>query len=127
MNRGDRREAIFLDDADRVRFLGTLAEGCAKTDWQVHAYCLMDNHFHLESGRRNEVAAPNLYQPLQSPAQVFRAPFQRQIQGTLARRAHGLSFSAPEYARKIPGELAKGHRFMNKRLLRELPPRIVWP
>jgi REP-associated tyrosine transposase len=47
MNRGDRREAIFLDDADRVRFLETLGEACQRTDWQVHAYCLMRNHFHL--------------------------------------------------------------------------------
>jgi REP element-mobilizing transposase RayT len=47
MNRGDRREPIFRDDADRRRFLETLAETCAKTGWQVHAACLMGNHFHL--------------------------------------------------------------------------------
>jgi REP element-mobilizing transposase RayT len=47
MNRGDRSEPIFGDDADRKRFLETLDEVCAKTDWQVHAYCLMSNHFHL--------------------------------------------------------------------------------
>ena len=47
MNRGDRREPIFKDDADRKRFLETLAEACVKTQWQVHAYCLMTNHFHL--------------------------------------------------------------------------------
>ena len=47
MNRGDRREAIFADDADRQRFLETLTETCQKTGWQVHAYCLMSNHFHL--------------------------------------------------------------------------------
>ena len=47
MNRGDRREPIFLDDVDQEKFLTTLAEACAKTDWQVHAYCLMGNHFHL--------------------------------------------------------------------------------
>ena len=47
MSRGDRREAIFLDDADRNEFLRTLGEACAKTAWQVHAYCLMSNHFHL--------------------------------------------------------------------------------
>ena len=41
MNRGDRREPIFKDDADRKRFLETLAEACGKTQWQVHAYCLM--------------------------------------------------------------------------------------
>ena len=47
MSRGDRREPIFKDDADRERFLATLGEACAKTGWQVHAYCLMANHFHL--------------------------------------------------------------------------------
>lgn len=47
VNRGDRREPIFKDDLDRRRFIETLGEACAKTSWQVHAYCLMDNHFHL--------------------------------------------------------------------------------
>jgi len=56
MNRGDRRETIFDDDLDRERFLETLAEACAKTAWQVHAYCLMSNHFHLVL----ETPQPNL-------------------------------------------------------------------
>jgi putative transposase len=47
MNRGDRREPIFEDDKDRERFLETFAEACEKTGWQAHAYCLMNNHFHL--------------------------------------------------------------------------------
>ena len=58
MNRGDRREKIFLGDADRVLFLQTLAEVCVKTGWRVHAYCLMANHFHIvaETPRANLVA-----------------------------------------------------------------------
>ncbi len=58
MNRGDRREPIFKDDADRQRFCETLAEACAKTAWQVHAYCLMAHHFHLvvETPQANLVA-----------------------------------------------------------------------
>ncbi len=47
MNRGDRREAIFRDDGDREIFLRALGETCEKAGWQVHAYCLMGNHFHL--------------------------------------------------------------------------------
>src|SRR5712691_2022314 len=35
MNRGDRREAIFNGDNDRLLFLETLAEACDKTDWQI--------------------------------------------------------------------------------------------
>jgi putative transposase len=58
MNRGDRREPIFLCDEDRQLFLQTLAEACQKTGWQVHAYCLMGNHFHLvvETPRANLAA-----------------------------------------------------------------------
>ena len=56
MNRGDQREDIFRDDHDRQNFLATLGEACAKTEWQVHAYCLMRNHFHLvlETGMRTD-------------------------------------------------------------------------
>jgi putative transposase len=58
MNRGDRREEIFRDDKDRERFLETLGETCAKAGWQVHALCLMGNHFHLvvETPQGNLVA-----------------------------------------------------------------------
>jgi REP element-mobilizing transposase RayT len=58
MNRGNRRQPIFRDDEDRQRFMGTLAEVCKKTGWQVHALCLMDNHFHLvvETPQGNLVA-----------------------------------------------------------------------
>jgi len=57
MNRGDRREPIFHNDKDRVLFLETLDEACQKTDWQIHAWCLMSNHFHLvtETPRANLV------------------------------------------------------------------------
>jgi REP element-mobilizing transposase RayT len=58
MNRGDRREAIFRDDKDREMFMSTLGEVCGKTGWEVHALCLMGNHFHLvvETPRGNLVA-----------------------------------------------------------------------
>ena len=32
MSRGNRREAIFYDDADRVEFLRTLGQDCLKSD-----------------------------------------------------------------------------------------------
>jgi REP element-mobilizing transposase RayT len=58
MSRGDRRDKIFLDDVDRQDFLKTLAETCQKTGFEVHAYCLMPNHFHLvvETPEANLVA-----------------------------------------------------------------------
>lgn len=58
MCRGDRREAIFRDDADRERFLETLAEVCERTGFRVHGYVLMPNHYHilLETPEPNLVA-----------------------------------------------------------------------
>jgi REP element-mobilizing transposase RayT len=45
--RGNARGRIYLDDADRVRFLTVLARVVARFGWVCHAYCLMDNHYHL--------------------------------------------------------------------------------
>jgi putative transposase len=58
MNRGDRREHIFKDDEDRQGFLAALGEACDRTGWQIHAHCLMPNHFHLvvETPQANLVA-----------------------------------------------------------------------
>ena len=58
MSRGNRRQDIYLDDVDRQDFLKTLAEACQKTGWQVHAYCVMSNHYHLvaETPNANLVA-----------------------------------------------------------------------
>ena len=58
MARGNRREAIFFDDEDRRYFLKALGAGCAMTGWRVHAWVLMDNHYHLmiETPEANLVA-----------------------------------------------------------------------
>lgn len=45
--RGNRREAIFLDDTDRARFLELLAREVEHQGWRLYAYCLMGNHYHL--------------------------------------------------------------------------------
>ena len=47
MSRANGKGNIFETDVDRADFLKTLAEVCGKTDFQIHAYCLMRNHFHL--------------------------------------------------------------------------------
>jgi putative transposase len=46
-SRGNERKAIFKDDADRQLFLETLARATERFHWFCHAYCLMDNHYHL--------------------------------------------------------------------------------
>jgi putative transposase len=58
MSRANGKGHIFETDVDRQDFVKTLAETCAKTGFQVHAYCLMRNHFHLvvETPQGNLVA-----------------------------------------------------------------------
>ncbi|WP_324324420.1 transposase [Sporomusa sphaeroides] len=47
MLRGNERKDIFLDDADRVKFLDVLYTKKADEGCSLYAYCLMDNHIHL--------------------------------------------------------------------------------
>jgi REP element-mobilizing transposase RayT len=44
--RGNERRAIFLDDRDRERFVGLVAELPVRFGVRVHAYVLMSNHWH---------------------------------------------------------------------------------
>lgn len=46
-SRGDRREDIYHDDADRETWLATLAQTCERYNWLIHAWCQMSNHYHL--------------------------------------------------------------------------------
>ena len=73
INHGDLQEAIFEDDSDRERFLETLGEVCLKTGWQVHAYCLMGNHFHLVV----ETPQANLVTGMQWFMSTYTARFNR--------------------------------------------------
>jgi REP-associated tyrosine transposase len=45
--RGNARRSIFKDDRDRLLFLDTLHRVVDRYHWLCHAYCLMDNHYHL--------------------------------------------------------------------------------
>ncbi len=47
MERGIRRQAIFLDDTDYQVFLEILKQALKKNLCLLHAYCLMTNHFHV--------------------------------------------------------------------------------
>lgn len=55
MNRGRGRQAIFRGDEHYQAFLQTLEEAHDRFDAQIHAYCLMGNHYHLlvETPRAN--------------------------------------------------------------------------
>ena len=46
-SRGNARQDIVVDDRDRSHWLTLLAHVVDRYDWLCHAYCLMDNHYHL--------------------------------------------------------------------------------
>ncbi len=46
MNRGANRASVFFDDNDRIEVGQRLGEIHERFEIEVHAYCLMDNHFH---------------------------------------------------------------------------------
>jgi REP element-mobilizing transposase RayT len=47
MNRGAGRVMIFRGEDDCSLFLGALAESSRRYAVEIHAYCLLTNHFHL--------------------------------------------------------------------------------
>lgn len=47
IQRGNNRQAIFVDRADRQVFLQLLGENAQRFGIALHAYVLMDNHFHV--------------------------------------------------------------------------------
>ena len=46
-SRGNRRENIYFDDADRKDWLAVLGQTCKRFNWVVYTYCQMTNHYHL--------------------------------------------------------------------------------
>ena len=47
MNRGSNRQLIFTRDEHRLIFLQLLEEIVVKYKLEIHAFCLMGNHYHL--------------------------------------------------------------------------------
>lgn len=47
LNRGNYRSYIFKNEGAKEAFEKTLFEACARNSWELLAYCLLSNHFHL--------------------------------------------------------------------------------
>ncbi|WP_459723826.1 REP-associated tyrosine transposase [Sideroxyarcus sp. TK5] len=72
-SRGDRREDIFLNDADRLVWLEIFAQTCKRFNWVCHAWCLMDNHYHIVV----ETIEGNLAQGMRHLNGVYTQTFNR--------------------------------------------------
>lgn len=62
IQRGNNRQAIFLSDADRRHMLDLLDEHARRQDVALHAYVLMDNHFHLLATPADATGLPRMMQ-----------------------------------------------------------------
>jgi REP element-mobilizing transposase RayT len=46
-SRGNAKQVIFLDNQDKNKLIEILSTVVERFHWVCHAYCLMDNHYHL--------------------------------------------------------------------------------
>lgn len=82
VQRGNRRQRIFFDDADRRAYLTLLAQACDRHLAACLAWCLLDNHIHLilvpacEDGLRAPLASVHT-------AYAQRLNLQRELSGHL--------------------------------------------
>ncbi len=51
--RGNGKQAIYLDEHDRLTYLRLLAKAVTRSRWRCLAYCQMQNHVHLQTPDAN--------------------------------------------------------------------------
>lgn len=75
--RGNKREDIFLDQGDRIRFINKLSEYKKRYDFILYAYTLMNNHFHLLL-ETNDVPASRIMQGIiQAHTQYYNLKYDK--------------------------------------------------
>jgi len=80
--RGNRQEAVFLNDDQRRRYLRLLEDYSAERGLVIRAYCLMTNHIHLVVVPQNANALAETLRPVHSRyAQEFN--YQTGMRGVL--------------------------------------------
>ncbi len=54
-NRGVAKNNVFEDDTDKAKFIEIMAMVSREFKFNIHGFCLMDNHYHLliETKREN--------------------------------------------------------------------------
>lgn len=64
IQRGNNRQPVFVDDQDRQTLLDLLAEYAQRYKVAIHAWVLMDNHFHLLATPETADGLPLMMQAL---------------------------------------------------------------
>jgi REP element-mobilizing transposase RayT len=77
MSRGNAKAPVFINDADRTKFIDILAKTVHDYGWLCHTYCLMGNHYHLliETPEANLSAGMHLLNGMYT--QAFNSRHQR--------------------------------------------------
>ena len=74
--RGNNKQNIFFNDADRLFMLNRIKKYAEQTEIELYAFCLMDNHIHLLLGKAN----PNLSKFVQKLATSYAMYFNRKYE-----------------------------------------------
>ena len=99
-SRGNDRKAVFRSTSDREKFLDYLESATLRYDAVVHAYCLMDNHYHILL----ETPSGNLPQIMHHINGAYTTYFnvKRDRSGHLFRgRYKAILVDADEYAKEL--------------------------
>ncbi|MHB0970789.1 MAG: transposase [Thermoanaerobaculia bacterium] len=105
--RGNRREAIFRDDRDRIQFLALLAEVVRRYGWLVTAWVLMTNRTTLPAARRalHRPVRAKMVERRPRGLRVEQLPWRRRVS---SRRWHGSRNVIVIELPVIPGARAYG-------------------
>jgi len=99
-SRGNEQKDVFKSHTDRERFLGYLESATTRYDAVIHAYCLMNNHYHLLM----ETPAGNLSQIMRHLNGAYTTYFnvKRKRSGHLFQgRYKAILVEADEYATEL--------------------------
>ena len=99
-SRGNERKNVFKSKRDREKFLEYLESASQRYDAAVHAYCLMDNHYHLLM----ETPSGNLPQIMRHINGAYSTYFnvKRQRSGHLFQgRYKAILIDIDEYAKEL--------------------------
>ncbi len=75
MSRGNRRAEIFRSEPDYVLFLALLSRASREFRWDVFAYCLMPNHFHIVMRTRDANVAGGMQRLKGVYAELFNGRY----------------------------------------------------
>ncbi|HIP45922.1 MAG TPA: transposase [Sulfurospirillum arcachonense] len=76
-NRGVAKKRIFLKDRDREKFLEILEDVSKEFKFNIHSFCLMDNHYHLLIENKKENLSDGMRQIGSRYASYFNKTYKR--------------------------------------------------